>query len=249
MRAEINSFPEALRCFGEGEWADFFHPAAMPEEIHLRRPFYPLRSGASRHFHLTSALEVNGMDDLRRLCDLDHPGRRAASPLFWTLGGQQVGKAAIHGWQAVLKPGLADPALGLALWPFSGRLETLLAKGRLVAVETYPAECYGHLGVVFSKRTRGVKSGKRVQADRAVNAGRLLALADRIRVSLEPPLHAALVDGFGPSPEGEDLFDTTIGLFGMINILLGHRPLYEPEDPVVRAIEGWIFGQEKRRVV
>jgi hypothetical protein len=170
-------------------------------------------------------------------------GRRAASPLFWTLGGQQVGKAAIHGWREVLGPGLREANLDLSLWPFSGRLETLLAAGRLVAVETYPAECYTHLGVAFSRRRRGFRSGKRVQADRAANAGRLLAWAEQAGVRLEPPLRAALLDGFGLSQDGEDPFDTTIGLFGMLNIILGYRPLYEPEDPVIRSIEGWIFGQ------
>jgi hypothetical protein len=242
-RVGVRSFLEILPQFGQGTWADFYRPAGRPEEISLRRPFYPLRAGTSRHLHLTEALGVGGIDDLRRLCDFAHPGRRAASPLFWTLGGQQVGKAAIHGWREVLGPGLRDPRLGLALWPFSGPLGALLAGGRFIAVETYPAECYAHLGVKFSTPKRGAKSGKRVQGDRAANARRLLAWAEVAGVRVESSMRAAMLDGFGPSPDGEDPFDTTIGLLGMLNVVLGHQPLYEPEDPVLRNVEGWIFGQ------
>ena len=33
-----------------------------------------------------------------------------------------------------------------------------------------------------------------------------------------------------------------VGLFGLLNVLRGGRPSGEPEDPVVRRIEGWILG-------
>jgi hypothetical protein len=54
-----------------------------------------------------------------------------------------------------------------------------------------------------------------------------------------------ILDGFGPSPEGEDPFDATVGLLGMINVSLGYKPPGEPDDKVTRKIEGWIFGQEQ----
>jgi hypothetical protein len=41
---------------------------------------------------------------LRRQCERATPTRRAACPLFWTLGSNQVGKAAISGWQEVIAP-------------------------------------------------------------------------------------------------------------------------------------------------
>jgi hypothetical protein len=34
-----------------------------------------------------------------------------------------------------------------------------------------------------------------------------------------------------------------VGLFGMLNVVLGRLPCGEPDDPVVRRIEGWILGQ------
>ncbi len=34
-----------------------------------------------------------------------------------------------------------------------------------------------------------------------------------------------------------------VGLVGMLNVLAGRCPLWEPTDPVLRRVEGWIFGQ------
>jgi hypothetical protein len=53
----------------------------------------------------------------------------------------------------------------------------------------------------------------------------------------------ALRDGFGPNDDGEDPFDALIGLFGMLNVLLGRQSSGEPSDPRVRRIEGWILGR------
>jgi hypothetical protein len=242
-RAGITSFLEYLPRFGQGVWQEFYQVADDPEQISLFRPFYPNRPGGRRYQDLLDGLEVDSMDDLRRKCELAHPGRRAASPLFWTLGGQQVGKAAIAGWQSVLAPGLLDKTLDLYIWPFSGRLHELLKLGRIVAVETYPGEIYAHLGVRFAPHRPGQKSGKRVQSDRAMNAQTLLAWASENRIELDLPLQAAIRNGFGPSPGGEDPFDSMIGLFGMLNVLIGNRPPGEPGAEDLRKVEGWILGQ------
>jgi len=34
-----------------------------------------------------------------------------------------------------------------------------------------------------------------------------------------------------------------VGLLGMLNVVLGRRPSGEPDDPLVRRLEGWILGQ------
>ena len=57
------------------------------------------------------------------------------------------------------------------------------------------------------------------------------------------PLVAEIEDGFGAGASGEDRFDAVAGLFGILNVVLGRRPSGEPDDPVVRRIEGWILGQ------
>ena len=82
-----------------------------------------------------------------------------------------------------------------------------------------------------------------MQADRAANAPALLACARALKVALAPPLAAAIENGFGAAPDGEDPFDSTVGLFGMLNVLSGARAASEPDDPLVRKVEGWILGQ------
>ena len=53
----------------------------------------------------------------------------------------------------------------------------------------------------------------------------------------------AITSGFGPRSDGEDAFDSTIGLLGLLRVL--RREL--PQDPHIPAwllsIEGWILGQ------
>jgi len=246
QKAGVDRFLTWLPRLGAGEWDRFYDVAERPEDISTRRPFYPMRNGRrgeTPQCHLLNALGMNTSNDIRRQCEFHNSERRAASPLFWTMGAQQVGKAAISGWGEVLGPGLGDPELALVIWPFSGRLRKLMKSGHLVVVETYPAEFYHHLGVVWSSSAPGQKSGKRSQSDRAANAHSLMVWADTSGVDLDPSLQDAIQNGFGSSASGEDQFDATIGLFGMLNLLLGHRAIYEPESDEIRNIEGWIFGQ------
>lgn len=163
--------------------------------------------------------------------------------MFWTLGANQVGKGMIAGWRDCLQPALRDPSLDVALWPFHGPLFDLLQSRRIVVAGTYPGECYGHLGVAFPRSSAGGPSGKRVRASRAANAGVLLGWAEAANIELDADLIDAIRDGFGGDAAGEDRFDSVIGLFGMLNVLLGRRPPGDPTDPVARTIEGWILGQ------
>lgn len=245
-RAGIEDFRATLPRLGSGRWRNFFDVAALPGEVSPLRPFYPARAGAPgtvARRHLLDGLGLEHYEDLMRRCDRSTPGRRAAAAMFWTLGPQQVGKAAISAWRDLLIPALAA-GRDLRIWPFDGPLQGLFAPGRIVVAETYPAEVYGHLGVVFSKARRGVKAGKRVQADRAANAAVLLGQAGALGITLEPPLRQAIDDGFGPGRAGEDPFDATVGLLGMLNVVRGHRSTGEPPDELIRGVEGWILGQQ-----
>lgn len=246
---EVSRFLDLLPQLGSGIWESFYIPADSVEEIHLRRPFYPRRAvvgdrPAPRHRHLLAALGMEHIDDLRRLCERAHPLRRAASPLFWTLGGQQVGKASISGWREVLAPALRSLPHSVSIWPFSGPLFSLLTAGQTVIAEAYPGEFYHHLGVRFTPPHRGRRSGKRAPEDRQANAPVLLEWARRAGVRLTPELQEDILRGFGTSAAGEDPFDAVIGLFGMINVLLGHRSPGDPPPGPLREIEGWILGQE-----
>jgi hypothetical protein len=136
----LENFPTALNVFGRDKWAEFFIVAETPEQVSPTRPFYPRApTHGSRRDHLVHGLGVESFDALRRKCEHCTPTRRAACPLFWTLGGNQVGKAAISGWQEVIAP---SRRLGAKLWPFDGSLGELGKAARLVIAETYPAEAY-----------------------------------------------------------------------------------------------------------
>jgi hypothetical protein len=182
-----------------------------------------------------AALGLATAAGLSRLCDRATAIRPAGAPLFWTLGANQTGKAAISAWRDWLVPALAAPDPP-ALWPFEGDFVPLLAARRTVIAETYPAEVMRHLGLRLA-------GSKRRQPDRAALAPALRAAMRRLSVTPDPALAAAIADGFGPTPDGEDRFDSVIGVLGVINVLAGHRPGGIPPDPWLRRWEGWVLGQ------
>ena len=55
-----------------------------------------------------------------------------------------------------------------------------------------------------------------------------------------------MLDGFGSSRTGDDLFDAVVGLFGMIDAVRRAPEPELPDDPAVRQLEGWMFGQHAR---
>lgn len=229
-------FREALSRFGEGEWANFFDVADQPHEISPRRPFYPRgsRKGVSRA-SLVAGLGVNSFDDLLRICERRTAERQAACSLFWTLGGNQVGRAAISGWKDVIVPSMRR---GAALWPFDGPLAELSDRARVVLAETYPAEAY-HM---FNASFRSGES-KRRRSDRASKASAILDWAAGHSVLLSDAAEAAVRDGFGEAASGEDAFDALAGLLKMIEIADGRRPEATVGLAPVLRWEGWILGR------
>lgn len=234
-RTGFAGFKSALPRFGRDDWADFGRVAAAPEEVGLRRPFYPAAPGGASHRHLLDGHGVAGIGDLTRACERGGKGARAAGCLFWTLGGNQVGKAMLVGWHGVVGPALER---GARLWPFDGDLGPLARRGGLTLAETYPADVYARLGARF-----GPRESKRRRDDRARKAPALLAWADAAGVVLAPALRAALADGFGAADKGGDRFDAVVGLLGMIGTVDGRWPAGAPDDDDVRRWEGWILGR------
>jgi hypothetical protein len=228
----VTDFREFLMKLGAKKWAEFYNVCENASEISKYRPFYPFRPGGTSHEHLLSALGVTCIDDLSRQCELKTAERNAACPLFWTLGANQVGKGAIVGWRDVLVPALRIDST-VKLWPFDGGLGDLLLPGNLVVAETYPAEsCRWLLG----KPLKG--KGKPEVRKGASTA--LFGWARRRGLGLPRDLKQQIERGF---PEGDDAFDAVIGLFGMLEVVLGHRASGEPNSKAVDAIEGWILGQ------
>jgi hypothetical protein len=241
-------------------WPDFFQVCATLQEIRADRPFYPARGvrGMTRAAH-AAALGLGGPLGLSRACDRATVERPAGAPLFWTLGANQSGKAAIAAWRDMLLPALLGGALPpepmraamrapmrvpievpiaapIRLWPFDGALLDLLAPGVVTVAETYPAEALRHLGI-------RLKGSKRRQADRAAVAGPLLDAMAALRVRPDVALAAAARDGFGADAAGEDRFDCVLGVLCVLNVLDGNRPDTAPEDPWIRRWEGWVLGQ------
>ncbi len=241
--AGVDDFRAVLPELGRGAWAAVYDLATAPGEISARRPFYPGGTGAgAKRADLASALGVASFDALLRRCERPTATRGAASPLFWTVGGQQVGRAAITGWRDLLAPALRRDPGALALWPFDGELADLLDGDAPVVAETYPAEAGLHLGLPAPGRGWS----KRRQDGRRAQSAALFAWAARRRVVLADALAAQIADGFGAASIGEDAFDAAVGLFGMVEVVLGHRPPGAPDDAGVRDVEGWILGQAPR---
>jgi hypothetical protein len=211
----------------------FFDVCPGLAEIAPERPFYPARpaKGMTRAGHAAAL----GLTTLSRLCDRATAIRPAGAPLFWTLGANQTGKAAIAAWRDMLVPAMNGPNPP-ALWPFMGDFKALLSPERVAIAETYPAEALRHLGLQL-------RGSKRRQADRAALAGDLRARLLEFRVSCTAEMIETIEYGFGPAADGEDRFDSLLGLLCVLNVLAGNRPDGIPDDPWLRRWEGWVLGQ------
>ncbi len=237
-QAGVASFPGLLDALGDGRWSDFWRPAVTADEISLTRPFYPRGVGGKKQAQLYRALGFDRMAALRRECEWTAGGKGSGTPLFWTLGPAQVGKAALHFWEHVLQP--ARRAGSVAIWPFDGDLDAIAAPGRVAVAETYPGEIYGWLGLGIGGRGR--RKGR--VADRADDAGALLAAGARLGAMFDDDARAQIEAGF--AGEGDDAFDAMVGLLGMLEVVVGGRDPGAPRTQAVRSVEGWILGRIPR---
>lgn len=232
VAASITTFPALLDALGTPPWQSFHLVASQPDEITLYRPFYPMRPGSSRREHLQLALGLSARD-LRRRCEGND-----AEALFWTLGGKQVGKGALIGWQLIAAARHAKP--GILLWPFDGQLSELLAgQAQPVVAETYPREYYRHLGP-----SAGGRWSKRRKADRLKLVPGLLTWAESLSAEWDASIRLRVESGFSDDRNGEDEFDAVVGLLAMIAIVTGAIDTGLPaDDRAVLSTEGWILGR------
>jgi len=231
-QAKISNFRKFLSELSADD--EFFQVCDTPKELKISRPFYPNRSvRGCTHKHLLNAHRALDMASLLRLCEVGGDGRRQACCLFWTLGANAVGKAAITGWKEVLNPALKRDSV--RIWPFDGAVKDLLKTGNTVIAETYPAECYGWFpGNPLTSKT-DIESRKSFGKN-------LLLWANESQVGVDSNLQGALEDGFATG--GDDAFDAVVGLFGMLQVCLAQRDSGDPEDAEIRDIEGWILGRK-----
>jgi len=238
---KVSAFRQVLRNLADGRWPDFLQPAEKIDQVGPTRPFFPARNlpkGVVSRQGLAEALGAASYDDLLRRCDRPSAERRATSSLFFLVGGQQVGKAAIAGWRELILPNADGGAT--AHWPFDGALAELLAPGRTVLCETYPGQFTRPLGLTVGTGGRS----KRRQVDRQAQATALLGNAAEMDLALEPALRRQIEDGFGPGAQGEDAFDSLVGLLGMFLVLTGRLGEGCPWNDPDLALEGWILGHQ-----
>jgi hypothetical protein len=214
-------------------------PAASPGEITPYRPFYPASPRGARREHLAAGLGVAHHDDLLRRCERPGALVRRPSSLFWLVGPNQVGRAAIAGWLQLLVPALREVDAGAVppvwLWPFDGSFAQLVGRAGTVVAETYPAQCAAAVGV-----WPVVKS--RAEARREA-AGAVVRAADRLGVTLTAAARADVARGF----PNEHAFDAFVGLLGLVAAARGVWPADVPADVPALAgdglgVEGWILG-------
>ena len=120
----------------------------------------------------------------------------------------------------------------VSLWPFDGSLPSLLVPGNVAVAETPQNATAGF------PRTRSGASATRAKDEssgRHFSVG-LRAATSCLRIASNEDIQSGL-------PQGEDAFDAVVGLFGMLQVCLGQRASGEPDDKVIREIEGWILGR------
>ncbi len=215
---------------------EFLSVCGTLEEIGPARPFYPMRGmrGMTRLSHAL-ALGLDSAAGLSRACDVATLHRPAGAPLFWTLGANQTGKAAIAAWRDLLLPALAGPHPP-ALWPFDGPLLPSLTGDQVVIAETYPAEAMRQLGLHMG-------GSKRRHADRLALVPAIRAAMAALCASPNPILDCLMAQGFGPDAAGEDRMDCVVGLLCVLQVLAGRRTDAAPDDPWIQRWEGWVLGQ------
>ena len=232
-KSGLDSFREGLGLFGAGQWREFYTISPEPT---LFRPFFPPPSqikGEFRKAQLPKALGFDTIEPLMRICDGRTRTRQRAECLFWTLGGKQVGPAAIHGWSKVIGPSKDD----IQIWPFDGALPELTTRpGSTTVAEIYPGEAYSHLGFSMGSGSGRKKTSRE---DRKSVAEYLLGVSKDAPVTFSDSAVDCIEDGF----REEDDFDAMVGLLSMLLVVTGKRTTSVPNEQAVRNIEGWILGQ------
>jgi len=207
-RVGLPSF-RALLCDPPAHLAGrFARPARTLEEVAPERPFMVPAAGVRRAAWPARLGLGDGAAVLRR-CDR----LAGAHPLFWCVGPRQVGRAALRAWREFLAPRWC--AGTIALWPFDGPLDRLLAGDRPVVAEIYPS-------LVRRRFDSGRVARARVRFGEAL-AARLRAVAEHRRPR-------------------RDRDDAAFGLIALEEALAGR--VEAPGEPAVRRLEGWILARD-----
>jgi hypothetical protein len=235
--ANVVDFPSFLNAVKAGKLHQIFSVAEFESEISYERPFYPNKvgkKGEKKKAHLLNKFNLSNDKELFRECEIATANRSNASPLFWTIGAKQVGKAALTGWKEILIPLFHDGAI---LWPFQ-KIPFDRSSVGLVLVETYPAEYYSIFEKNLMKKRSKTNREHRIEAGKAIKKW----LEER-SISFSKIVEEKINCGFGSQSDGEDQFDAFVGLCAMLDVVLGNRAAISSLHSSNLSREGWIFGQ------
>jgi len=226
------TFPDFLKTLPFD--ALFFRVAKTLDEVSIHRPFFPSGtiSGKGYKDALAKALNLPNTAAMSRRVDLKTADRPAAGQLFWTLGANQCGKAALAAWRDLLIPALKEQHV--KLWPFDGNLSDLLVPGQTVIAETYPAEAMRQVGLKLT-------GSKQSQESRRGLASDIFGVMSKLRVNPSSELRREIESGFGTEKSGEDSFDSFMGALGMIKVI--NEDCNDGAPSPVDEWEGWVLGQ------
>lgn len=225
--AGVEDFVTLLPQLGQPPWHQWYDVAETADDISLHRPFYPLKGGRKKMDDLVEALGLLNRDALRRHCDYDPTtGKRWGSPLFWTMGAAQVGKASLHAWRHVITPALSSP--NVCLWPHQ---HDLLDTAQITIAEAFPTAYYNALGLQPGSKRQPTTYPQHIQTLQ------VWSQSFKHPIIIEPTIFDLWQNG----QMGEDAFDSLIGCLGMLDAWF-HQRLNPHPDPLIRGIEGGVWG-------
>ena len=86
------------------------------------------------------------------------------------------------------------------------------------------------------------RGSKRRQSDRRAVAPTFRARLHDLKAEPDAHLSTKIDDGFGAGNDGEDQFDSLIGLIRMLQVIRDPA-LDQLPEPAIRRWEGWILGR------
>lgn len=219
-RSDLGNFLHLLRAHLPGEWLG---DVRRPADWGVRTPYIhvPAGDGSLTEFR-TRAARVGV--SLSRAIDLQTAGR---SPLILSGIPGTVGS----GSRDVIRSLGSLDAEKVAVWPFDGPLDALLASGRVVLGEIYPRALYGHVLLEAPHDERCLLAvGKTNRRTRTAALSHLERINwhQGLGVALDPIL-------FGRASENEDDFDAYLSALGVLRLILERVPL---EDDALRSRTG-----------
>ena len=229
--------PEAVNRPG------WFDNAPTPRDWRIDRPFFAVAPGAGGRRIWEDTLARAGVATLRRVDQLT-----GANPVFITSGiPGTVGSGARELWKELgvipseregvdrARNPLAPIGAGLAIWPFDGPTDELLAKHTVVIGENYPRAAYA-----LALSSEDPSSRARLRIAKTRRDVRQAALGD---LQSRPWLlkHAVRLNDTNDAANSEDAFDALFTAAGLLRCVLEGTPL-AADDLVDPVAEGGILG-------